>query len=145
VVRGVATAAFAPLCILLVVGCGHHDTPLATYHALLPGAPDVGTASDANDGAPALSDSAPALSDSAAPAPLCMQTYPTMPTGLTSRYREGATPQIWVVAERDCESDGGHLIIINDQAENLWMSSIAAKAVTNIKSTHQLSWIGLGD
>jgi len=136
VVRGI-TATFGCLCILLEVACGHHDTPLATYHARLADVPDVGTESDGNNGSDG-DDGAPA-------APLCMQTYPTMPAGLTSRYKEGATPQIWVVAERDCESEGGHLIVIDDQMENLWMSSIAAKAVTNVKSTHQLSWLGLGD
>jgi Lectin C-type domain len=134
------TAAFARCCILFAVACGHHDTPVATYHARLPAGTDGGTGFDGNAG-----DAGSGGNTGAEGGALCMQTYPTIPAGLTSRYKESAMPQTWVDAERDCESEGGHLIVIDDQAENVWMSSVAAKSVTNNKSTHQLSWIGLGD
>jgi Lectin C-type domain len=81
----------------------------------------------------------------AAAEPACMQTYPTVVDGLTSRYKQGTIRQSWVDAERDCETDGGHLIVIDDEAENNWMAQIAALSLTNQGSSHQLAWLGLGD
>jgi hypothetical protein len=111
--------------LLLAVACGYHDTPLAS----------VAAGGSAGSGG----------SSSAAAGPSCLQTYPLAPAGLTSRYKEVASGQTWVLAERDCESEGGHLIVIDDEAENTWMASVAAKALTDNVSSHQLSWIGLSD
>ncbi len=41
--------------------------------------------------------------------------------------------------------DGGHLIVIDDDAENVWMATIAEAAKTDSVSSNQLAWIGLGD
>jgi Lectin C-type domain len=111
--------------LLFAASCGHHDTPLATYRAPLPDDPEA--SADAPAGPP------------------CMQTYSTTPPGLTSRYKEVAPGQPWVIAERDCESEGAHLVVIDDDAENLYVKTVAEKAITNNNSTHQLAWIGLGD
>ena len=77
--------------------------------------------------------------------PACAATYPMLVAGLTSHYRVVSPGQSWVTAERDCESDGGHLAIIDDDAENVWLTSIATQAVTASGSSNQLIWIGLGD
>ena len=81
----------------------------------------------------------------APPGPACWQTYPTAVSGLTSRYRHGATRLIWVEAARDCETDGGHLIVIDSDAENTWLAQVAAESLTNQASSHQLAWLGMGD
>jgi hypothetical protein len=65
--------------------------------------------------------------------------------GLLSRYREVTQGLPWVEAERDCELDGAHLIVIDDEVENAWLATVAAGVVTNDSSTHQLVWIGAGD
>ena len=62
-----------------------------------------------------------------------------------SRYKAVTTGTSWVAAALDCESDGAHLIVIDDQAENDWMASIAEQAVTDAGGSNQLAWIGLGD
>ena len=38
---------------------------------------------------------------------------------LPGRYRVGPQVLSWSIAEADCESDGGHLIVIDDAIENL--------------------------
>ena len=111
------------LALLLALGCGRHDTPLASYQAVLP---DAGAG-----GAPAEL--------------VCPESYATVVEGLRSRYRPVTTGKPWVEAELDCEADGGHLIIIDDELENAWLAEFAATAITNDESTHQLAWMGLGD
>jgi hypothetical protein len=76
---------------------------------------------------------------------ICAAGYRTTVPGLTSRYREVTTGRGWVEAERDCESDGGHLIVIDSDAENAYVASIAETSLTDVKSTHQLAWLGAGD
>lgn len=121
-------AALALSLLLLLAACGRHDTPVATYRAPIPEQPSgqAGAAGAANE-------------------PLCMPTYATVVSGLTSLYREVTTGQSWANAERDCESDGGHLIVIDDAAENDWMKSIAEASMTDMTTTTQQAWIGLGD
>ncbi len=111
---------------VVLTSCGRHDTPLAHYHE----------ASEASAGGQA-----------GAPAEelVCPASYTLTVSGLSSRYREVASGAGWVLAERDCESDGGHLLVVDSEAENAWVASIAEKAVTNVTSTHQLSWLGAGD
>jgi hypothetical protein len=46
---------------------------------------------------------------------------------LTSTYRQGSAVD-WTVAEADCESDGGHLAVVNDMSER---DEIRARLVTN--------------
>jgi hypothetical protein len=60
--------------------------------------------------------------------------------GLPSQYRlDTAGPQAWIVAELDCESDGGHLIIPDVQAETDYIISVAlAGPYTDI-------WLGVSD
>jgi hypothetical protein len=54
---------------------------------------------------------------------------------LTSRYRIAAALD-WSVAEADCETDGGHLVVVNDLAEH---TEVRARIATgNI-------WIGMTD
>lgn len=126
-----------PCCLLLLTaGCGRNDTPVASYHipspVLLGGqAGDVGASTAGAAGAPSE--------------PPCMRTYSTVLPGSTSRYRETTERRSWVNAERDCETEGGHLIVIDDATENDWMKSIAAKATTDTPITNQQAWIGLGD
>ncbi len=127
------TSAYVAVC------CGYHDTPVATYEAILPapaGAGGGASAGAANGGA----------ADAGAGTDLsCSASYSLVVPGLRSRYRQSTQAQHWVEAERDCESDGGHLIVIDDDAENTWMATIAEAAVTNSGSSNQLAWIGLGD
>lgn len=54
-------------------------------------------------------------------------------TGLTSRYRTVGAAVSWYAAEQDCESDSGHLPIIQDASENTWLKS------------QVIGWIGLTD
>lgn len=136
--------------VLLAVACGYHDTPVATYHEPLP-EPSGGAAGEASGvaGAPAqhsAGESTGGASDGGAPTgPACLQTYTLSVEGSSSRYKHGAGGAIWIDAERECELEGAHLIVIDDQAENDWMKSIAAAAVTGDESTNQLAWIGLTD
>jgi hypothetical protein len=76
---------------------------------------------------------------------VCEPSYTTLVPGLTSRYRQVTTGQRWALAERDCESDGGHLVVIDDEVENEWVRAFAESSVTNSASTNQLAWLGLGD
>jgi hypothetical protein len=118
------------LCLLVSAGsvaCGYHDTAVATYHAPVSDVPDATAEADGSAG------------------PLCMQTYPMTQLGLSSRYKVVTTGQKWAIAERDCESEGGHLVVIDDEAENSLVKAVAEQSITNNKSTHQLTWIGLGD
>jgi Lectin C-type domain len=127
----------------LAVCCGIHDTPVATYRVPLPSAAGtgIGVGGDA-----AAGDSNGGAADAGAPSELvCDPAYSLVVPGLRSRYRHSTTAKNWVVAERDCELDGGHLIIIDDDAENAWMATIAEAAVTDNVSSNQLAWIGLGD
>jgi hypothetical protein len=119
------------LLLPFAIGCGRHDTPLASYR---PPIPDSGEAGMSSGGAAG-----------AAPGPACLRSYPTVVDGLTSRYKEVRIGQPWVAAELDCEAEGGHLIVIDDEAENTWASTVAATAITNDESTHELAWLGLGD
>ena len=139
--------ALARCLLLLTASCGYHDTPVATYRPMV--ASDGGTSGSggmATAGSVAAAGASGGAGEAGAPIDLpCMQTYTTVVTGSTSRYKEVETGQHWVLAERDCESEGGHLIIIDDEVENTWLSTFAAKALTNNKSTHQLAWMGLGD
>jgi hypothetical protein len=125
-------------CCLLAAACGYHDTPVATYHAPLPD--DAGAG-----GSAAAGNTSGAGYGGAAVEPLCTRTYPILVPGLASRYKQGAARKIWVEAERDCESEGGHLVVIDDEAENVWLADVATNAVTNLPSSHQLVWLGLGD
>ena len=131
------TGAYLALC------CGHHDTPVATYSAPLPAT--AGAASGVGGDAAAGATDAGAPSAGASSELVCDPSYSLVVPGLRSRYRHSSAAKNWVVAERDCESDGGHLIIIDDDAENTWMGTVAEAAVTDSVSSNQLAWIGLGD
>jgi hypothetical protein len=50
-----------------------------------------------------------------------------------SRYRTVTTAATWYAAQLDCESDGGHLPIVDDEVENAWLASQA------------IGWLGLTD
>ena len=153
------TSGLARVALLLAVGCGYHDTPVATYRDRLPEQPVAGTSSIAGTGGGGGGGGVAAIGGTAAQAagagaggeagepfaPPCMQTYPTTFEGSTSRYKEVTTGATWAVAERDCELDGGHLIVISDEAENDWLKEFAARQVTDSASTNQLAWLGLGD
>ena len=140
-------------CVLLTA-CGRHDTSVATYTEPLPDA-GGGTTSAGSAGSGGIANSAgsggiagTAASAGAAGAPAepaCAEVYPMVVPGLTSHYRLSTTGLIWVDAERDCESDGGHLVVIDDDVENDWVKSIAEQSVTDDGSTNKLVWIGLED
>ncbi len=53
--------------------------------------------------------------------------------GLTSRYRVVSSPREWYPAEINCESDGGHLAIPDDAAEEAWVLDQTA------------GWLGITD
>jgi hypothetical protein len=60
---------------------------------------------------------------------------------LTSTYRVGRGGSNWFEAELDCESDGGHLVVIDSQSENDFvLSQMIGGAVTPTDL-----WIGLSD
>lgn len=65
--------------------------------------------------------------------PACAPSY-ELANG-SSRYRRGADLS-WTEAEADCEADGGHLVVIDDAAENAFVRAQAAGS---------LLWIGLSD
>jgi hypothetical protein len=75
----------------------------------------------------------------------CPASYTTTVPGLSSRYREVMQGKPWVEAARDCELDGMHLIVVDDDVENAWLASLATQAVTEDASTNQLVWLGAGD
>jgi hypothetical protein len=128
-------------CVLFAVACGRHDTPVASYGEPLPDTGGGGNAgSGGSAGSPAGAPEAGTAAESA-----CVELYTTTVPGLTSHYRLSVTGLIWIDAERDCESDGGHLVVIDDDAENDWVKSIAEQSVTNDASTNELVWIGLED
>lgn len=146
--------AVAGLCLLASGACGYHDTPVATYRGLAAGAAGIaGTGSAGVAGISSVAGSAGQAGslvdagNAGAPSdgPLCLRTYPLVIDGSTSRYKQGAIRQNWVDAERDCEADGGHLIVIDDDVENAWLAQVASLSLTNQKSSHQLAWLGLGD
>lgn len=111
------------LLAVLLTACGRHDTSVATYHA---------EESTGGEGG-------------ATPGPVCQQTYTTQVDGLSSRYKVVLPGQPWVVAESDCESEGAHLVVIDDEAENTWVQSIAAEALTDSVSSNELVWLGMSD
>jgi hypothetical protein len=123
--------------LLFALGCGYHDTPVASYHAPLPGS--------AGSGGMAMLPPDSAGGAGAPDALDCAPSYAISVPGARSLYRESTVGRPWVDAERDCESDGGHLVVIDDQLENDWMASIAEKTLTDSKTTNQLAWLGLGD
>jgi hypothetical protein len=145
------------LAMALAASCGYHDTPVATYHAPLPDVPVAGTGPGAGSGAEGAMPSAAgeqaggSAGESAAgmagatPGPACLQTYPLLVPGLTSRYKQSDIGQKWVDAERDCESEGAHLVVIDDEAENTWLGTIAASITTDSASTNKLTWLGFSD
>jgi hypothetical protein len=69
----------------------------------------------------------------AAPQVTCGPSYQPA-ANLTSLYRRG-TGADWFQAELDCESDGGHLVVIDSQIENDHVLSLTVSEV----------WIGLSD
>lgn len=136
-------------CCVVVAACGYHDTPVASYRDPLAGGA-TGVAGAPNSGAGGsdvveTGGQADAGAAGAVAQPLCMQTYPIVVDGLTSRYKQGAAREVWVAAERDCESEGAHLVVIDDEVENAWVAQIASQSLTNDKSSHQLAWLGLTD
>ena len=145
-------------CVLVAAACGRHDTPVASYTEPLPGAGattaggDAGSAGaaagggNAGSGGAAGNAASAGVSDAgAAGEPACAEVYPTTVPGLSSHYRISGTGLIWVDAERDCESDGGHLVVIDDEVEGEWVRSVAEQTVTTDGSTNKLIWIGLED
>jgi len=54
-------------------------------------------------------------------AKVCGPAYQVV-SGLTSRYRVVTSLRDWTIAEIDCESDGGHLIVVDSFAEDAWAS-----------------------
>jgi hypothetical protein len=139
--------------LLLFAACGYHDTPVATYEVVVLGGSSgsAGAAASGTAGSGGTVEQAAAgnggesASAGMPPEPACWQTYTTVVSGLTSRYRHGATRLIWVEAERDCETDGGHLVVIDSDAENTWLAQVAAESLTNQASSHQLAWLGMSD
>lgn len=65
-------------------------------------------------------------------AKVCGPAYKPV-AGLTSRYRLETSTRRWQEAESDCESDGGHLVVVDDAVEQAWIDDKA------------FGWIGLSD
>ncbi len=145
------TSALPRVALLFAVGCGYHDTPVATYREPLPDQPLAGSSSVAGTGGGAAGGSGGTAAEVAGGeagepfVPPCMQAYPTVFEGSASHYKEVTIGATWAVAERDCELDGGHLIVVSDEAENTWLKAFAEKQVTDSASTNKLAWLGLGD
>jgi hypothetical protein len=138
---------------LLVLHCGYHDTAVAVYQPPIAvgtggggASAEAGQSPGTSEGGQSMEASAGAGAESgAAPGPRCQQTYTTTVDGLSSRYKLVAPGQPWVVAERDCEADGAHLVVIDDAAEQTYLTSLAAATTTDNGSTNQLLWLGLTD
>ena len=71
-------------------------------------------------------------------APACAAYVPM--AGLTSRYRIVTTLTTWPVAELDCESDGGHLVVTDEVGEPEWIASMGVN-IPAIGGAH--IWIGM--
>jgi hypothetical protein len=139
---------------LLLASCGRHDTPVARYRVPVDAQPFAGTDAGGNTdsgvagvaGDTGAASGAEAGGAAGAPAELsCPAAYTISIPGSVSRYRYATSGNGWVEAERDCESEGQHLVVISDAAENAWVASLAAEAVTDAASTNQLVWVGAGD
>jgi hypothetical protein len=134
-----AAALLTSLVLASTVACGRHDTPVASQPSLVAsgGGGGGGEAEGGSGGLSGSGGNAPTLD--------CPATYTTVVPGLASRYREVMQGLPWVEAERDCELDGMHLIVVSDDVENAWLATVAARAVTNDSSTHQIVWLGASD
>lgn len=151
-------ASWVRCAVLLVVACGYHDTPVATYRAPIPEPDGTGGVASGGTGGSAGASATAGVSEAGATVaagaggeagassePACLRTYSLVPPGLTSRYRHAQVGVTWVEAERDCEAEGAHLVVVDDAAENDWLKSLAELAVTEDASTNQLMWLGVGD
>lgn len=139
---------------LVLLGCSQHDTVVAIYRPpVVAGSGSGGTSSggsenggdaghETTDGGAAV---AAAGEGGAAPGLRCADSYTTVVEGLTSRYKVVAIGQPWVVAERDCEADGAHLVVIDDAAEQTYLTSLAKQTTTDNASSNELVWLGLSD
>lgn len=154
--RARSFAAGACAIALLIFGCSQHDTVVAIYRPPVVaaagsggnGGGTAGTENSGDAGHVASEGGAPggaAGEGGAAPMPRCWDSYPTVVEGLTSRYKVVAPGQPWVVAERDCEADGAHLVVIDDAAEQTYLTSLAQQTTTDNGSTNELVWLGLTD
>ena len=146
------TRALSGWALWLTLGCGYHDTAVATYRRPIAidsgGGSGAGGGSNVADGGQAPSGDAGGSASGAAGAtslPRCWESYTTLVEGLTSRYKVVAPGQPWPVAERDCEADGAHLVVIDDAAEQTYLTSVATQMTTDNGSTNELVWLGLTD
>jgi hypothetical protein len=90
--------------------------------------------STATDALPQVDDAGPdAAIDAPSPTASCPASYELIHG--TSRYRLG-TAATWTAAQEACEADGGHLVVIDDSAENAF--------VIGLQPTGDL-WIGMSD
>lgn len=102
------------LVLVILTGCGRLGFE--------PGGPDL-------DASPVV-DTNPVVDASLAL--VCGPAYQVV-SGRSSRYRVSTTDASWPAAERACEQDGGHLVVIDDADEEAW-------ALTQVAG-----WIGLSD
>lgn len=141
--------------VALLVGCSQHDTIVAIYRPPVVAGAGSGTAggggTSSGGEAGQLPSASGAAGDSAggeggaAPVPRCWDAYTTVVEGLTSHYKVVTAGQPWPVAERDCEADGAHLVIVDDATEETYLTSLAKQNTTDNGSTNELVWLGLSD
>lgn len=90
--------------------------------------------------APAPPDAAPDAPD-APPPKVCAAAYVAVPAAQTSsKYRRVQVQTAWLVAKADCESDGGHIVIPETQAE-----ALAIHAFVDPLDSSPYFWAGISD
>jgi hypothetical protein len=104
------------LCVALIAGCGRVDF-------------DAHRDATAGDGA---DDTAVDMFTFT-----CSAGYTMQMAGSPSRYRVSLPSMTWLGAEADCESDGGHLSVVDSPAENTFLFGL-------LSPTSQ-PWIGASD
>ena len=111
---------------MLVAACGFE-------HGRLPEGTGGGGGTDIDANGVTNTDARKLDAPGAAPACWTASGYSAAPSG--RKYRAPHSDATWTGAQSQCASTGGHLVVINDGAENAHVQSIM----------DQNSWIGLSD
>lgn len=117
------------LLVVVLAGCAFKPGLLSDTSSETADAANAADATDATiDGG--VGDDAPSSQVA------CHTDSQYIPNPVTSiRYKAVATATSWTAAQADCASAGGHLVVINDAAEDMYIDSLLASEI----------WIGYSD